>query len=61
MLRNVWLFQKISIGSKYCFFAECQNSIPFKSYYNFNVGNLVGTLIDLDFRFEETYLGRAQK
>ena len=28
-------------------FTECQNLIPFKSYCNFNFGNLVGSLINL--------------
>ena len=28
-------------------FAECENLISFKSYYNFNSGNLVGSLINL--------------
>ena len=28
-------------------FTECQNLILFRSYYNFNFGNLVGSLINL--------------
>ena len=43
---DVWLFKDLNKAeSLLC--TECQNLISLKNYYNFNFGNLVGSLINL--------------
>ena len=43
---DVWLSSKISMSLNHSVFTECQNFILLKSYYNFNFGNLVGSLMN---------------